>query len=74
MKPGSSSTMPPVARSLVDCQPDAALSIALRHKSIRHSDVLLLARGRGRVGGRSPIRRPTDCGIRKVSPNTRIIH
>jgi len=73
MKPGSSSSMPPVARSLVDCQPDAAPSIALRHKSIRHSDVLLLARGEG-VGGRSPIRRPADCGIRKVSPNTRIIH
>jgi hypothetical protein len=25
MKPGSSSTMPPVARSLVDCQPGSAL-------------------------------------------------
>jgi len=26
------------------------------------------------VGGRSPIRRPADWGIRKVSPNSRTIH
>jgi len=47
-------------------------SIALRHKSIRHSDVLLLVRVEG---GWAVDRRldPADWGIRKVSPNSRTI-
>jgi hypothetical protein len=47
-----------------------SLPIALRHKPIRHSDVLLVAP----VGGRLLAIRPADWGIRKVSANNRIIH